>query len=37
MTDEYGFVTINGEDTIHNQQLIFREIVTNKLEQKGII
>ncbi len=36
MTDEYGFVTINGEDTIHSQQLKFRDIVTQKLNQKGI-
>jgi dTMP kinase len=37
MTDEYGFVTINGEETIHSQQVKLRQIVTEKLNQKGII
>lgn len=36
MVEEYGLVKIDGTDTIHNQQLVFRKIVKEKLEQKNI-
>lgn len=36
MVGEYGLVQIDATDTIHNQQLLFRDIVKKKLEEKGI-
>lgn len=36
MVDKLGLVKIDATDTIHNQQLEFREIVRAKLEEKGI-
>lgn len=35
MVEEYGLVKIDATDTIHNQQLLFREIVREKLKTKG--
>ena len=36
MVDEYGLIKIDGKDTIHNQQVVIREIVNEKLSQKNI-
>lgn len=36
MVDEYGLIKIDGKETIHNQQIIIRDIVKNKLEEKSI-
>lgn len=36
MTDSLGLQKIDATDTIHNQQLLFREIVKKKLAEKGI-
>ncbi|EKE02290.1 MAG: dTMP kinase [uncultured bacterium] len=37
MVDEFGLIQIDAEDTIHNQQLLFRDIVRKKLSEKGVI
>ena len=37
MIDEYNLVKIEATGTVHSQQLIFRDIVKNKLEEKGIV
>jgi dTMP kinase len=36
MVEEFGLVKIDAIDTIHNQQLQFRELVTKILEAKGM-
>ena len=36
MVDEYGLVKIDGSNTVHNQQLALRRIVTKVLEEKNI-
>ncbi|HSA06809.1 MAG TPA: dTMP kinase [Candidatus Gastranaerophilales bacterium] len=36
MIDEYGLVKIDGTETVHNQQVILRNIVSKMLEQKNI-
>lgn len=36
MIDEFGIVKINATDTIHNQQVKFRQLVKEKLAEKGI-
>lgn len=36
MVDEYGLIKIEASETIHNQQVLLREIVRNKLAEKGI-
>lgn len=36
MIDEYGFMEIKASETIHNQQLLVRDIVRKKLLEKGI-
>jgi dTMP kinase len=36
MVDSHGLSLINATDTIHNQQLQFREMIKAKLEEKGI-
>ncbi|MFH0702065.1 MAG: dTMP kinase [bacterium] len=36
MINEYGLIKIDATDTIHNQQLLFRDIVKDKLKDKGI-
>ena len=37
MIDEYNLVKIDAIGTVHSQQLLFRDIVKNKLENKGIV
>jgi len=36
MVEEHGLVKIDGRETIHNQQVIIRDIVKKTLEEKGI-
>jgi len=36
MVDEYGLIKINAVDTIHSQQILLRELVRKKLDEKGI-
>ena len=36
MADEYGLIEIEAKDSIHNQQVLVREIVRKKLDEKGI-
>ncbi len=36
MVEEHGLIKINGNETIHNQQVIIRDIVKKTLEEKGI-
>lgn len=36
MVDEFGLIKVDGKDTIHNQQVVIREIVNEKLSQKNI-
>jgi len=36
MVDEYGLIKINAVDTIHSQQVLLRELVRKKLDEKGI-
>lgn len=36
MVDEFGLIKIDATETIHTQQLQFRDIVTKKLNEKGI-
>jgi dTMP kinase len=36
MVNEYGLMEIDATDTIHSQQLKFREMVLKKLREKGI-
>lgn len=36
MRDEYGLIKIDATDSIHRQQIKFREIVNNKLAEKGM-
>lgn len=36
MVDEYGLIKIEANETIHNQQILLREMVRKKLEEKGI-
>ncbi|OGH96137.1 MAG: dTMP kinase [Candidatus Melainabacteria bacterium GWF2_32_7] len=36
MVDEFGLIQIDAGETIHNQQLLFRDIVRKKLSEKGI-
>lgn len=36
MVDQFGLKKIDATDTIHNQQLLFRQIVKDKLLEKGI-
>ncbi len=36
MIDEYGLIKIDAIDSIHNQQMLFRDIVTKTLNAKGI-
>ena len=36
MVDEYGLIKINAVDTIHSQQILLRELVRKKLDEKGL-
>ncbi|OGH98930.1 MAG: dTMP kinase [Candidatus Melainabacteria bacterium GWA2_34_9] len=36
MVDEYGLIKINAVDSIHSQQVLLRELVRKKLDEKGI-
>lgn len=36
MVEEHDLIKIDGKDTIHNQQVIIRDIVKKRLEEKGI-
>ena len=36
MVDEYNLIKMNAVDTIHSQQLLLRDIVRKKLDEKGI-
>jgi dTMP kinase len=36
MVDEYGLIKINASDTIHSQQVLLREMVKQKLSEKGM-
>lgn len=36
MVDEYGLIKINAVDSIHSQQVLLRDLVRKKLDEKGI-
>lgn len=36
MVNEFGLIRIDAADTIHNQQILLRDIVRKKLDEKGI-
>ena len=36
MIDEYGLVKIDANDTIHQKQKYFRELVADVLKKRGI-
>ena len=36
MVDEYNLIKMNAVDTIHSQQILLRDIVRKKLDEKGI-